>query len=178
MYLNFKRWLYTPALIIIRADDLNEATVRHLIDSTHSFAPLTEFRQNAIDTITITNLNLTPDLQGKTLLVRSLAMNEGREYTPIIQFKGIKFIKKLKKGYFPVKVNETIYYMKLPLIDTNHVTVSCTCWDYKTCFAEANFEAGCHFGNISRAHENKGIKNPNKMIGGCKHLLALVRDIF
>jgi hypothetical protein len=175
--ISFRQWLRQPIEVTLE-QVLSEANLKEILSSTEDFDPFTTKRQNAIDPIKITNVDLKPSIGTRTLIVTSLAQNEGHEYKPLIQFKEVKYSTKRLRGYVPIKIGESAYYMKLPVFNANDVTLSCPCGDYRFRFAEVNFTQKCHYGNISRKYENKYVNNPDSKIGACKHLIALVRNMF
>ena len=66
-----------------------ETNTNDLYDSTVRAFPKTTKRQHATDPVEISAVNFTPYLGMKTLYIRSLAQNEGKEYNLSILFRNI-----------------------------------------------------------------------------------------
>ena len=70
---------------------LNETSLNGLYKSTVDAFPNTKMRQHATDPIVIRQLNWIPYVGMKTLFVKGLAQNEGKEYNPTIVFKKVQY---------------------------------------------------------------------------------------
>ena len=68
-------------------DKLYESSLSDLYQSAVDAYPKTTLRQHATQPVVITQLHWTPYVGMKTLFVKGIAQNEGKEYSPIILFK-------------------------------------------------------------------------------------------
>lgn len=148
-----------------------ESSLIDLYNSTILGFPNCPLRQHATHTIKITNLHWTPFVGMKTLFVKGLAQNEGREYNPIILFKRVNY------GGDEVIVTASdgreVSFDKLSTENTD-VLVRCNCADFRYRFSYYNFRDRSLYGRKGVKYESKGIGPPanlKKLPGVCKHLM-------
>lgn len=162
--MNFKLW---------------ESSLVDLHQSAVDAFPQTGLRQHATQPIKITNLRWTPYKGMKTLFIRGLAQNEGREYSPIILFKKVQYKESLDEGVVSITANDgkTYNFDKLSLEDTE-VVLRCNCPDFRWRFRHYNKLDKSLYGRdgvpYQRVTEHRPPANPMEMPGMCKHCMKLV----
>lgn len=159
---------------------LDESSLDDLFDSAVRAFPNTRKRQHAVDPVIISNIRYTPFLRMKTLMVRSNARNESREYRPMIVFKQIRYVEENMPGTLTI-INEGVPYSLIPPVVSEHdVLLRCNCPDFHWRFTHFNHLDRSLFGRNRRKYEakyNPGSANPMEMPGMCKHLMALMRKL-
>lgn len=70
---------------------LQESSLQDLFQSAVDAFPGTTKRQYAIDPVVVKHLHWMPYVGMKTLFVRSLVESNGKEYEPLLLFKGIRY---------------------------------------------------------------------------------------
>ena len=148
-----------------------ESSLEDLYQSAVEAFPHTTMRQHATDTIIITNLRWTPYLGMRTLFIKALAQNEGREYSPIILFKKVNY------NSDEVKIIDSAgkeySFGKLSLENTD-VVLRCNCADFFYRFNYYDHLDKSLYGRKRRKYESKGVgppANPLGLPGICKHLM-------
>ncbi len=148
-----------------------ESSLEDLYQSAVDAFPHTTMRQHATDTIVITNLRWMPYLGMKTLFIKALAQNEGREYSPIILFKKVNY------NSDEVKIiasdDKEYSFGKLSLENTD-VVLRCNCKDFHWRGNYADFLDGSLWGRKRKKYESKGLRppvNPTNAPMICKHLM-------
>jgi hypothetical protein len=156
---------------------LTESTLPELYHNSVIGFPETTKRQHATSTIKITHLNWVPYLGMKTLFVKGLAQNEGREHNPIIIFKGVQYREQTGKNIIPLIINSGQKYLLDQLsFEKNEVLVRCDCKDHQWRFCHTNAVDRSLYGRDRKKYEAKyrpGSANPKKLPGLCKHLMVL-----
>ena len=152
----------------------NETSLSELYTSAVAAFPTTKMRQYAVDPIVITHLNWTPYKGMKTLFVKGLAQSEGREYGPIILFKGVNYqVEEIR-----IAANDGEEFGMRPVsLTENDVLVRCNCPDFSWRFNYYNHLDKSLYGPKRKKYEAKGDgppANPMEMPGMCKHLMKLV----
>ena len=166
-FMIFNKWLI-----------IQESNVRDLYSNTIEAFPNTKKRQNSIDTIKITELQLTPFLGMKTLFAKGNAQSEEKNYSPIILFKNVNYHLENDYKYINLKASDGKVYF-LEQLKNNEVLVRCNCNDFKWRFKHCNFIDESLFGKDGKKYEGKGLweANPLEFSGMCKHLIKLVKAI-
>ncbi len=148
-----------------------ESSLEDLYQSAVEAFPRTTMRQHATHPIVITNLRWTPFLGMKTLFIKALAQNEGREYSPIILFKKVNY------NSDEVKITDSagieFSFGKLSLENTD-IVLRCNCKDFYWRFNYYDHLDKSLYGRKRAKYESKGIKppaNPLELPGICKHLM-------
>ena len=148
-----------------------ESSLEDLYQSAVAAFPNTTMRQHATHPIVITNLRWTPFIGVKTLFIKALAQNEGREYNPIILFKNVDY------GKDQVKITDSngreVSFGRLSLENTD-VVLRCNCKDFYWRFNYYDHVDKSLYGRKRAPYESKGIcppANPLEMPGMCKHLM-------
>ena len=147
-----------------------ESSLEDLYQSAVDAFPNTGLRQHATHPIVITNLRWTPFLGVKTLFIKALAQNEGREYNPIILFKNVNY------DGDQVTITDSndreVSFDKLSMENTD-VVLRCNCKDFYWRFNYYDHVDKSLYGRKRAAYESKGGKpsNPLELPGMCKHLM-------
>lgn len=153
----------------------SESSLRDLYHNIVQGFPRTGLRQHATDTIKIANLSYIPFQGLKTLLVKGLAQNNGKEYNPLILFKGVKYFPEYKDNLIKLKtMNETVFLD--PLTTEQEVLVRCSCSDFNWRFTHYNHLDKSLYGRNRSKYEattDRGPVNPEEVPGCCKHILKL-----
>jgi hypothetical protein len=151
-----------------------ESSLNDLYQSTVSAFPKTKFRQHSTDEITITQLQWTPFLGLKTLLIRGLAENKGNrhQYNTIMLFKEVDYD---NPEISIVASDGKRYGLKKLSSENNQILVRCNCLDHKYRFRYFNYLDHSLFGKKSKKYEGQGLwqANPLELPGLCKHVISL-----
>jgi hypothetical protein len=153
---------------------LQESSLNDIFQSTVTAFPKTQKRQHATDTIKITQLNWMPFEGMKTLFVRALAQNEGREYNPVILFKKVQF----NEGVTLTANNGKTYKVKPLSLEENDVLLRCQCGDFHWRGNYADHLDHSLYGKKRKKYESLGLRppvNPNNDPMMCKHLIKMVK---
>lgn len=162
---------------------LEESTLLDLYKSTVDAFPRTEKRQHSIDTIKIVEMNFTPFLGMRTLLVRGLAKNidNQKEYSTIVLFKGVEYRTSESANTVRLFTKGKVYLVESMSRSKNEVLVRCDCPDFYWRFNHYNKGDGSLYGRNRRKYESKGTgakANPNEAQGMCKHLIKTVSALY
>lgn len=161
--MDFKNWIIT------------ESSLSELFQSTVDAFPNTTKRQYATDTINIANITWRPFLGMRTLFVKGLAQNEGKEYSPIIIFKNVQYHENEEPNLIKITEDGNEYFFEPLSMDTD-VILRCPCADF--------YWRGVHFNSLDKslygrdrkkyeAIYNPGSSNPTQSPIMCKHLIKL-----
>lgn len=152
---------------------LFETTLQNLYDSAVEAFPQTVMRQHATHPIVVTNLRWTPFVGMKTLFIKAIAQNEGKEYSPIIIFK--------RMNYDGDEITITASDMRevsfdRPSMESTDVLLRCNCPDFFWRFNYYNHLDKSLQGPKRRKYESQGgpPANPKALPGMCKHLMKTV----
>lgn len=152
---------------------MNESSLITLYQSAVDAFPNTTKRQHATNTIVITELIWTPFIGLKTLFIKGLAQNQGKEYNPIILFKGVNY---LESGGTSVidNIGSTFNLQQLSF-ENNDVVLRCNCPDFLWRFNFYNHLDQSLYGRKRKKYESHGglPANPSELPGMCKHLIKL-----
>lgn len=153
---------------------LIESSLADLYQSAVDAFPQTRMRQYATHTIKIANLRWTPFVGMKTLFIKGLAQNEGREYNPIILLKGIDY---QGKGVVITASDGIRYQFRKPSLEHTDVSIRCNCADFYWRFNYYNHLDKSLYGSKRGKYESKGgpPANPMELPGMCKHLMKTVK---
>lgn len=154
-----------------------ESTFEELFDSAVAAFPNTRKRQHATGPIQISEMKFTPFVGVKTLFLRCRATNEDRQYSPMILFKGVKY---LEAGGIPLKISETETRRVEQLSRENsEVLVRCDCNDFKWRFNYYDYLDRSLYGNKRAKYEGKigPPANPMEMAGCCKHVMKMMEAL-
>jgi len=157
---------------------LNETSLNNLYNSTVDAFPNTKMRQHATDTIVISHLNWVPYVGMKTLFVKGLAQNEGREYNPVVVFKQVQY--NPNEDYVELNANDgKIYNLKRLSLENNDVMLRCNCPDFFWRFNYYDHIDKSLYNRKRKKYESSGgpPANPMEMPGMCKHLIKLVKTL-
>jgi hypothetical protein len=157
--------------------EIAESTLVDLYNSAVAAFPKTRFRQHATQPIVIARLDWTPYLGLKTLFVKGLAQNEGREYTPLILFKGVRYHQNEdRNGLVTLVIDDRQYLLEQLSMEGNEALVRCNCPDFKWRFNYFDHLDRSLYGVKRAKYEAKlrpGTANPLELPGMCKHLMKL-----
>jgi hypothetical protein len=107
----------------------------------------------------------------RTLFIKALAQNEGREYAPIILFKNVNYDSDEVK--ITANTGREYSFGKLSLESTD-VVLRCNCKDFYWRFNYYDHLDKSLYGRKRAKYEAKGTgrpANPMQMPGMCKHLM-------
>lgn len=158
---------------------LNESTLEELYKNAVYAFPRTTKRQYAIDTIKIVKLEWTPFIGVRTLFLKALAQNEGKEYSPMLLVKDIKYKESPNSKTIKITAsNGKEYYLNKISFQDNDVLVRCECGDFHWRFKHYNNLDKSLFGRNRKKYEalhRPNSANPSETSGMCKHLIKLVK---
>ncbi|MHA2043195.1 MAG: hypothetical protein ACW99G_00290 [Candidatus Thorarchaeota archaeon] len=155
-----------------------ESSLEELYKSSVKAFPETRKRQYATNPVVVEKIIWTPFVGMKTLFVKGIVKNEGKEYNTAILFKGVSYHEEDSKGVVPLLANdEKEYYLEqLSKTDTD-VLVRCNCPDFYWRFNYYNHLDKSLNGRHRAKYEAKyrpGSANPQKLPGTCKHLMKFM----
>lgn len=161
---------------------LLESSLRELYDSAVEAFPNTTRRQHSTNTIVISHIDWTPFLGVKTLMVKAIAQNEGKEYNPMIVLKSVRFHEAYDEPELVriIDATEQTYYLEQLSYDETPVLVRCNCGDFYWRFCHADHLSSDLYGRNRKKYEaihNPGAANPDNAKGLCKHLMKLVKTL-
>jgi hypothetical protein len=163
--MKFREWL------------IEESTLSDLYHSTVAAFPRTTKRQHATQPIEISEINYTPFLGMRTLIVRGLAHNENRQYHPLIMFKNVIYRENQEEGLIKLIQEDGEYYLEQISMNDNDVNLRCDCADFYWRWVNTDHEDESLYGRNRKPYESQGIgppANPMEFPGMCKHLLKLI----
>jgi len=166
--MDFKKWI------------LQEASLNDLYTSSVEAFPETTKRQHSTDTIKIASMKYTPYLGVKTLYVKGLAQNEGKEYTPMILFRNVKYHPEKNNKAFSLRAEGKVYYLESLSASKNDVLVRCNCPDFQWRFQHFNSKEKSLYGSDRKPYEavfRPGTANPEESPGMCKHVMKLMKAL-
>ena len=152
-----------------------ESSLDDLFRSTVLAYPKTQLRQYATDTINITNITFRPFLGMRTLFVKALAQNEGKEYSPIIVFKNVQYHQNEEPNLIKITEDGSEHFFE-PLSMNTDVILRCNCKDFYWRMNYYDHVDHSLHGRKRAAYEaltRPGTANPHEMPGMCKHLIKL-----
>lgn len=158
-----------------------ESSLDDLYQSAVEAFPNTTKRQYATDTIQISSLQWIPFVGFKTLFVKAIAQNEGREYSPIILFKNVTYHE--AAGPHIVGLNASDgheYFLERLSLTNQNVLVRCDCQDFKWRFNYYDHLDKSLYGPKRKKYEallNPGSANPQELPGMCKHLIKFNKSL-
>lgn len=171
--MEFKTWLQR----------IDETTLPDLYQSTVDAFPRTTKRQHSTDLVRIAAMEWVPYLGVKTLFLKGLAQSgeSGKEYKPIVVFKGVRYHDNHTPGLVEITANNGQRYLLEKLkYSSNEVLVRCNCPDFSWRFNYYDHLDKSLFGRKRAAYESttgRPPANPGEMPGMCKHLIKFVRVI-
>ena len=157
---------------------ITESSLIDLYQSAVDAFPNTTRRQHATNTIKFTQIRWTPFLGVRTLYVRGLAQNEGKEYQSIIVFKNVHYHVN-DTGNLVTLTTESGEYLLEPIsLENADVLVRCQCADFHWRMKHFNAVDRSLQGPDRKKYEalfNPGSANPEEMEGLCKHLMKMMK---
>lgn len=159
-----------------------ESSLNELYRSAVAAFPNTRKRQHATHTVEITNLVWTPFLGMKTLMVKGLAQNEGKEYNCHMVFKNVLYhpVRDVH-GLIEIKdVTGAQYLLERLSLENTDVLVRCTCPDFYWRGVHFNKLDTSLFGRDRKKYEalyDPGSANPQEMPILCKHLMKIAKGL-
>lgn len=144
--------------------------------------PKTTKRQHATQSVQITELKYTPYIGTKSILIRALATNFGKEYNEYIMFTPISFEDEGTNNNITfIATNKKEYYIQPIRLSKINANVRCTCLDFRFRFALWNADDKSLFGSqpgpYKRKTKNRPPVNPKRVPGLCKHLLKTIETL-
>lgn len=153
---------------------MNESSLNDLYKNIQLAFPTTTKRQHAIDTIVIEHLSWMPFIGMRTLHVKGLAKNQGREYNPFIVFKNVLYGEGLE-----IVDNIGKQFKIKPLSwEKNDVLLKCGCEDFQWRMRHWNKVDKSLQGPDRKKYEalyRPGSANPKQLAGMCKHIIKLCK---
>lgn len=162
-------------------DILFETSLNQLIAQTERGFPATTKRQNATDTVSVSDIQLIP--QKDKLLIKGQVRGSGNKiYDTTIQFLKVKYNPPEGTDKVTFIANEQSYDIATININQTDCKVRCTCLDFRFRFALYNFSDGSLYGSKPPAYQGKsdsprGPANATKTPGVCKHIITFVNEL-
>jgi len=160
-----------------------QSTYDHLYNNVLKYIPVTSMRQlpNAVDPVQINKVEVLPFLGTKNLNVKTLAVNQGKSYSPNIIFNNVVFEDEdtNENVTFTAKNNQEYHMQQIDLTQHN-VRVNCQCLDFRYRFAYFNAKDKSLVGSAPPPYQrisNRGPVNPQKVPGVCKHIIASIKAL-
>lgn len=157
---------------------LNESTLNELVQSAIDAFPNTTKRQHVVNEVEIQNLALTPYLGVRTLFVRATAINEDRQYRPMILFRNVNYRPQGEGRLVQIERHGRQYFLEQLLADEHDVLTRCNCPDFYWRFHHYNSLDHSLYGRNRNPYDGQPPPaNPQEMPGMCKHLMALKQNL-
>lgn len=154
---------------------LNESTLDELFQSSVDAFPNTTKRQHVVDQVEIEDINFTPYLGVRTLLVRAASLNENRQYKTMILFRNVNYRPQGEGRLIQIERAGRQYFLEQLEANGNDVLLRCSCPDFNWRFQHFNFEDRSLYGRDREPYDGQPPPaNPQEMPGMCKHLMKLV----
>lgn len=155
-------------------DKLRESSLADLYQSAVDAFPRTKMRQYATHPIVVTNLRWVPFVGMRTLFVKGLAQNEGKEYNTIVLLKEINYS---GDEITIIASDGKEYSFDKPTLESSDVLLRCNCPDFHWRFNYYNHQDKSLYGSKRGKYESKGgpPANPMELPGMCKHLMKTVK---
>ena len=154
---------------------IDESSLFDLYVSAVEAFPHTTRRQHATQPIEIQQLSITPFLGVKTLFLKAAAINEGREYRPMILFKGVVYGSDSTGGKIQITTSDGSHrWVQRPSLAENGVVLRCNCDDFYWRFNYFDHLDKSLYGRKRAPYQarlNPGSANPMELPGMCKHLM-------
>lgn len=113
----------------------------------------------------------------KTLFVKGLAQNEGKEYNPMILFKGVNY-NPIKEAVRLQASDGMPYRFEKLSFENSQVALRCNCLDFRYRFSYYNHLDEALYGRkpvkYTKSEGSRPV-NPLELPGMCKHLIKLVK---
>lgn len=154
---------------------IDETTLPDLYQSAVDAFPRTTKRQFSTDLVQVVQLNWIPYKGMKTLFVKGLIQNEGKEYNSHLIFKGVNYDSLVNQIKLVASDNQVYTLSKLDLENTD-VLIRCNCPDFRWRFCHFNSIDKSLYGRDRKKYEaihRPGSANPLELPGMCKHLIKL-----
>ena len=158
-----------------------ESSFNDLYKSTISAFKNCSLRQNATNPIVITNLEWTPFLGMKSLMIKGLAQNKhnGHEYNCFIVFEDVTYHDKISRGIIEiVEQMKKNYLLERLSTENTQILVRCSCPDFSWRGTHWNHERKSLFGRNRKKYEAfyaPGSANPSESEMLCKHLIKMMK---
>jgi hypothetical protein len=154
---------------------LSEITVSQVNQNNITGFPTTKKRQHITNTVNARGLKFTPYTQTNNLKVEADTQSSGgQHYKTDIQFDDVQYV---DDGGIAIKCDDNEIHNIIPLnARHNDIHLSCDCLDFYYRFATFHFNNNSLEGTPPPPYikkTNRPPVNPNKSLGGCKHLIAL-----
>lgn len=149
-----------------------ESSLNDLYHNSVKAFPKTTKRQHSTQPIVIESIRWTPFVGVKTLFIKAIAQNEGKEYNSIILFKNVDYENK-SSVKITASDGKEYNFGKLSLENTD-VVLRCSCNDFRFRFSWYDHLDKSLYGRTPKKYESKGVlppANPLKLPGMCKHLI-------
>jgi len=156
-----------------------ESTYSQLYGRIVDAFPNTTKRQYAVDPIQISNVQIIPFVGLRTLFLKADAINEDRQYAPMLLFKNIQYTNSLTSEAIEVSTADgrQVRFHR-PLIDENELALRCSCGDFYWRFNYFDHLDRSLYGRKRAKYEAKKVQwsvNPSESPGLCKHLIKMMQ---
>jgi hypothetical protein len=123
----------------------------------------------------------------KAVMYKGTIQGEESEYPVYIQFRNVEFTKEEKPGTIPLKTtdktgsSEMSFYV-IPELNKNLVSLKCMCTDFRFMWEFPLYKAKSLIGQFRRYVRGPGVvprgpKNPEMILGACKHIFSFVQAL-
>ncbi len=157
-----------------------ESTLVQLYNSALKAFPLCKYRQHSTNTIKIVKLEWVPFVGMKTLFVKGLAQNEGREYNTLVLFKNMNYLTEDKQAVKIIASDGLPYKFDKIIKEETDVLLRCNCPDFRWRFAWWNKLDHSLYGRAPAKYKSLGNRpaNPMQLEGMCKHLMKTIKALY
>jgi hypothetical protein len=171
--------LIRGARILQQIAQLDESTYVDLERQTLNFEPPSQERQNAVNQVRISKVELVPSRESQTLTAKLTVDGGTSPYQPTILFSDVIYedSDQSDNTSFTAVDGEEYHIMPIPL-NKSTVKVSCNCLDFYYRFAAYNNRDDSLYGNPPPPYQRRTMTrppvNPKQTPGVCKHLMKSV----
>lgn len=139
------------------------------------FGPEREQRSNRVG---ITNYQVIPSVQDKTILIKAKVVGEEKNYDVQVRFINAIFAQELRPDFTEIKAmdGQTYFIRKFTSAQTQ-AKVRCSCLDFYYRFSLWNHNRKSLEGDPPPPYIKKTDRapaNPNKVPGSCKHIIKFI----
>jgi len=121
----------------------------------------------------------------KQVMYKGTVQGEEMEYPVYVQFRQVEFSDEEKEGFVPYETkdregNPIMKYYKIPELDHNNVALKCQCSDFRFFWEFPLYRVGSLIGSFRRyvrKTTTRPPKNPDNIVGYCKHLFSLIQAL-
>lgn len=171
--------LIRGARIIQQMTTLNERSFASLQQNTNNFVPPSKKRQNAVQPVQVSRVELVPARPSQALTAKVLVVSNSNKYQTSIMFQDVIYEDGDQSDNTTFTATDGEEYHIVPIdLSKSNVKVHCNCLDFYYRFAPSNNKDDSLLGNPPPPYQRKTTTrppvNPQQTPGVCKHLIRAI----